>query len=1259
MKKNLFFLIIYALLPLVAFADSNGICGPLAKWTYIESTHTLIISGSGEMKDYNHGKITPGWNNFKSKIETVEVEEGITHIGDYSFENCSNLESLSIPSTVISMGVGTLDGTKWYDCQEDGVVYAGKMVYRYKGTMPENTCIEIEEGTLGIADLAFYDCKGLASIIMPNSVVHIGSYAFYGTSWDKNLPQGLIYIGKVLYKYNGTMPENTCIEIEEGTLGIADLAFYDCKGLTSIIMPNSVNNIGANAFGGCIELETITISEKVSSIANATFSNCSSLKTIIIPEGVKTIGLSAFWGSGLTSVSIPDDVCFIDGNAFGGCISLSTASLGKKMRFIESGAFGSCPNLISLEMYCDTISFNSGAFNNNNIKKITFFGKKVPSYDFCYFFQELENVILSENVESISDKAFKDCTKLKTAKFSVRLKEIGNYAFSGCTNLESVAFPDSLNTIGNYAFQYCRNVTNWTLNKGLVHVGDAAFYNCGQSSFFIPSTLQEIGGGALGGPNLTEVVFEESEKPLICESNPINIYNGPTIVPVEKIYLGRTLISKNPNVLFTHYFNSLTQLSSITIGAKVTQFNPDDLINCSGLKSIVFEDGEEDLLIGNIMRTGSSISNCPINNLYIGRNFTGMINPFAFKSPFTVTFGNNITSVSGLSGCTGLSSVTIPDNVKIIGNGAFSNTSLTEIVIPNSVKSIGNNAFSKTNLKEIVIPDSVTSIGESAFENCTEITSLIIPRSVKTIDCWAFRNCTQLQKIILENGSDPIDFRGTTGHNDSFVNCPLKDVFVGRHVKYNSIHPAHRSPFLIGTIKQIVFDIDLSSDDGKVYRHNSIDTVVITNKVSRIETYAFHEWSGLKVFVVEDGADDLYFGGGENFKGCPLDSVYIGRNMTYSWDSPFKYNKEWLKHITFGGNVTIIPEKLFSNFKNLSTLTLPKFLLEIGRMAFYGCEGLTSLTIPGNVTEIGMQAFDLCRNLKSLIFEDGVEKLMFTAPENNLNNAFQNSPIEEVYLGRNISFMYSSPLSIFESLKTLTFGREVTHVADKAFIGCPNLKNVISYANTVPTTGEVVFTPSYLPAATLHVPYELYDQYKVAPTWKKFGSIKNFEGLYNLTYFIDGEVYKDSVIEQNSPIASEAEPEKEGYTFSGWSEIPRTMPAKDVVVTGSFTVNSYTVTFMYGNEVLHTEKVNYGAPIPLPNISDKYGFVYKWLDVPETMPAHDVVLQVDETDVIFGIADENLTKEYYLPNGQRVARPQKGLNIIRMSNGTSRRMLVR
>jgi hypothetical protein len=166
---------------------------------------------------------------------------------------------------------------------------------------------------------------------------------------------------------------------------------------------------------------------------------------------------------------------------------------------------------------------------------------------------------------------------------------------------------------------------------------------------------------------------------------------------------------------------------------------------------------------------------------------------------------------------------------------------------------------------------------------------------------------------------------------------------------------------------------------------------------------------------------------------------------------------------------------------------------------------------------------------------------------------------------------------------------------------------------------------------------------------------------YTLTYMVDGEVYKTENIDYGTAITPEAEPNKEGYTFSGWSWIPKKMPAEDVTVTGTFKVNSYTVTFMYGDEVLYTEKVNYGDPIPLPNILDKYGFVYKWLDVPETMPAHDVVLQVDETDMIESLIP-SLSKgegDVYDVNGRKLSSLQKGINIIRYSDGTTRKVMIK
>ena len=165
---------------------------------------------------------------------------------------------------------------------------------------------------------------------------------------------------------------------------------------------------------------------------------------------------------------------------------------------------------------------------------------------------------------------------------------------------------------------------------------------------------------------------------------------------------------------------------------------------------------------------------------------------------------------------------------------------------------------------------------------------------------------------------------------------------------------------------------------------------------------------------------------------------------------------------------------------------------------------------------------------------------------------------------------------------------------------------------------------------------------------------------YKLTYMVDGVEYKSYEINYATAITPEAEPAKEGYSFSGWSEIPETMPANDVVVTGTFTVNSYIVRFMYRDEVLYTEEVNYGESIPLPELYDDYGLRIKWSDVPETMPAHDIVILVDETDAVLNTQGENKDDiKIYDLNGHRLASPQKGINIIRYSDGTSRKVLIK
>ena len=166
---------------------------------------------------------------------------------------------------------------------------------------------------------------------------------------------------------------------------------------------------------------------------------------------------------------------------------------------------------------------------------------------------------------------------------------------------------------------------------------------------------------------------------------------------------------------------------------------------------------------------------------------------------------------------------------------------------------------------------------------------------------------------------------------------------------------------------------------------------------------------------------------------------------------------------------------------------------------------------------------------------------------------------------------------------------------------------------------------------------------------------------YKLTYIVDGEVYKTEEVLETTPLKPETDPVKEGYTFSGWTGLPETMPAHDVEVTGHFAVNKYQVTFMYGNEVLKTDSVEYGAVIPLPESleSERYTLI-EWLDVPATMPAHDLTIYASFTD---GIEIIRYVKTkgaaMYDLKGRRMSTQRKGLNIIRTSDGKTRKVMAR
>ena len=164
---------------------------------------------------------------------------------------------------------------------------------------------------------------------------------------------------------------------------------------------------------------------------------------------------------------------------------------------------------------------------------------------------------------------------------------------------------------------------------------------------------------------------------------------------------------------------------------------------------------------------------------------------------------------------------------------------------------------------------------------------------------------------------------------------------------------------------------------------------------------------------------------------------------------------------------------------------------------------------------------------------------------------------------------------------------------------------------------------------------------------------------YKLTYTVDGVEYKTAELDCGAAITPEDNPTKEGYTFSGWSEIPKTMPASDVTVSGTFTINTYMITYMVDNALLTTEEVTYGSTIT-PPASPKEGYEITWNSHPTTMPAYDVTIYGSYISTgINGIYAEESDKKVYTPDGKRIQSPKKGMNIIRMSDGTLKKVVVK
>ena len=287
---------------------------------------------------------------------------------------------------------------------------------------------------------------------------------------------------------------------------IGELAFRDCKNLTSVTIPNSVTTIGKSAFSFCDNLTSVTIPNSVTTIGNYTFNGCESLKSVTIPNSVTTIGGWAFYlCKSLKSVTIPNSVTTIGKSAFNGCESLTSVTIPDSVTTIGAYAFYLCDSLKSVTIPNSVTEIGDGAFGGcRNLKE--FRGGSAFINGRCLIINGklvafapvgITEYTIPNSVTTIGKAAFAYCKNLTSVTIPNSVTTIGDGAFSECDSLTSVTIPNGVMTIGVYAFWACDNLTSVTIPNSVTTIGEDAFYGCKSlTSITIPNSVTTIGVGA-------------------------------------------------------------------------------------------------------------------------------------------------------------------------------------------------------------------------------------------------------------------------------------------------------------------------------------------------------------------------------------------------------------------------------------------------------------------------------------------------------------------------------------------------------------------------------------------------------------------------------------------------------------------------------------------------------------------------------------------------------------------------------------------
>ena len=604
------------------------------------TTATLVKDQSSDKsvyKEYTSVTIPESvtYNNYTYPVKTI---------GTSAFSSCSNLQSVTLPSTITAIYTDA-----FYYCTKLGSV-------------------NLPEGLTEIYTDAFRHCN-LTSVTVPSTVTTI-----YNNAFQNNPLTSVVWKPKTcsIGSDSNAPFYSTSSQITKFTFGdqVESIPAYLCKNMSkldTVVLPPSVKSLGAYAFMGCTSLKSINLPATQKTLPEGFLRGCTSLERIELPATLTTIKTDVFYYcSSLKEINLHEGITEIYTDAFRYC-KLSTVTIPSTVTTIYNNAFQNNPltSVVWKPKTCSIGSDSNAPFysTSSQITKFTFGDEveTIPAY-LCKNMSKLDTIVLPPSVKSLGNYAFMGCTSLKSINLPVTQKTLPEGFLRGCTSLEHIELPATLTTIKTDAFYYCSSLKEINLHEGIAEIYTDAFRYCNLTSVTIPSTVTSINNSAFQNNPLTSVVW----KPKTCS------IGTETYAPFYSTnsQITEFTFGDEVEVIPNYLCYKMSQLDNVVLPQGLLTIGNYAFANCSALKEVEIP---------------ASVTLVARNSFY----YCTSLKSFAFPKGITTV------ATEVLEGCTALEEVFIPASVTTINTDAFYNCS--------GLKAIHNYAITPQTINENTI----------------------------------------------------------------------------------------------------------------------------------------------------------------------------------------------------------------------------------------------------------------------------------------------------------------------------------------------------------------------------------------------------------------------------------------------------------------------------------------------------------------------------------------------------------------------------